>query len=70
MKGRPVAKRNKKSSANVQQTESQQCISITNANVRALPLGPRVDGCVARQQQLGDLNMTFGGGYVEGVPPE
>jgi hypothetical protein len=45
-------------------TENQQSIFINNAEERAILAGSRVDGGVARQQQLDDGNVTLTGGAV------
>ena len=45
-------------------TEHRQSNFINNAAIGAIPAGSRVDGGVARQQQLGDFNATIQGGVV------
>jgi hypothetical protein len=50
-------------------TENQRCIFINNAMVVAIPAESRVDGRVAQQQQLYNVNVTFRGGDMYGVPP-
>jgi hypothetical protein len=45
-------------------TGNQQCILINNAVVGAIQAVSRVDGGVARQQQLDDVNATIKGGEV------
>jgi hypothetical protein len=45
-------------------TENQQCFGINNAVAGAILLVFRVDGGVARQQQLRDFNMTIVGGAM------
>jgi hypothetical protein len=45
-------------------TQNQQCIVISNAVVRVIPAVSRIDGGVARQQQLHHGNVTFPGGPV------
>jgi hypothetical protein len=45
-------------------TENQQCIFINNAVVGAILVVSRVDGGVARQQQLDDVNATIKGGEM------
>jgi hypothetical protein len=52
------------SEAKHKQKKNQKCIFISNAAVGAIPVVSRVDGGVARQQQLGDFNATFQGGVV------
>ncbi len=47
-------------------TQKQQCTLISNAVVGAIPVVSRVDGGVARQQQLHDGNATIRGGIVKG----
>ena len=42
-------------------TENRQCIFINNAVVGAILVVSRVDGGVARQQQLDDFNATLKG---------
>jgi hypothetical protein len=38
---------------------------MNNALVGAMPAGSRVDGCVARQQQLDDVDVTIRGGEMQ-----
>jgi hypothetical protein len=45
-------------------TRARQCVIKQHAAVGAIPFVSRVDGCVARQQQLDDVNVTFRGGQV------
>ena len=45
-------------------TQNQQCMFISNAVVRAILVVSRVDGGVARQQQLHHGNVTIEGGRV------
>jgi hypothetical protein len=52
------------SEAKHKQKKNQKCIFINNEAVGAIPAGSRVDGGVARQQQLGDFNVTARGGVV------
>ena len=45
-------------------TENQERIFINNVVVRAIPAVSRVDGGVARQQQLRDFKLTTLGGEM------
>jgi len=45
-------------------TENQQCFGINNAGAGAIPPTSRVDGGVARQQQLRDFNVTIINGQM------
>ena len=44
--------------------ENQKCVFVNNAEVGVILYTSRVDGGVARQQQLDDFNMTTRGGVV------
>ena len=47
-------------------TQNQQRIFINSAGVGTIPGVSRVNGGVARQQQLGDFNVTILGGAMQG----
>jgi len=46
-------------------TENQQCFVISNAGAESILVVSRVDGGVARQQQLRDFNVTTLGGEMQ-----